>query len=108
MGNHTSRGQQRDKPLRDALRMEAKALENGEIIQHPRGSLRAQAQAMCFKSSDGDVTAFKEIADRLDGKVPQAVVGDDDHPPVGGEVNPRQAARAVMDLFREIKLDTPP
>jgi hypothetical protein len=97
----------KDKPLRDALRMEAKALENGEIIQHPRGSLRAQAQAMHFKSSDGDVTAFKEIADRLDGKVPQAVVGDDDHPPVG-EVSPRQAARAVMDLFREIKLDTPP
>lgn len=82
MANHTSRGQQRDKPLRDALRMEAKALEGGEVIAHPRGSLRAQAQAMHFKSSDGDVSAFKEIADRLDGKVAQPVGGAEDLPPV--------------------------
>lgn len=31
----------------------------------------------------GDTTAIREVADRLDGKVPQALVGDDDHPPVG-------------------------
>jgi len=30
----------------------------------------------------GDVSAMREVADRLDGKVPQALVGDDEHPPI--------------------------
>jgi hypothetical protein len=67
------RGQQRDKPFRDAIRMEAAALANGELIAHPRGSLRSIAQAMLLKGSDGDVPAGKEIGDRLDGKPAQAV-----------------------------------
>jgi hypothetical protein len=28
---------------------------------------------------EGDMQAIKEMADRLDGKVPQAIVGDDEH-----------------------------
>jgi hypothetical protein len=28
------------------------------------------------------VQAIKEIADRIDGKVPTPMVGDDEHPPV--------------------------
>jgi hypothetical protein len=28
---------------------------------------------------EGDMQAIKELADRMDGKVPQAVVGDDEH-----------------------------
>jgi ribosomal protein L17 len=31
-------------------------------------------------AKDGDVQAIKEIADRVEGKVPQAVVGDPDNP----------------------------
>lgn len=45
--------------------------------------LRAVADALVLKAMNGDVAAIKEIADRLDGKVPQAVVGDDEHDPVG-------------------------
>jgi hypothetical protein len=30
----------------------------------------------------GDIAAIKEIADRLDGPVPEVVVGDDEGPPV--------------------------
>lgn len=45
--------------------------------------LRAVADALVDKAIAGDVAAIKEVADRLDGKVPQAVVGDDDHDPVG-------------------------
>ena len=77
--NNVHRGQQRDKPFRDALRMEAAALANGELVQHPPGSLRWNAQKLLLA---GEVPAIKETADRLDGKVPQAVVGDEDHPPV--------------------------
>jgi hypothetical protein len=30
----------------------------------------------------GDPVAIREIADRLDGKVPQAIIGDDDSDPI--------------------------
>lgn len=42
--------------------------------------LRAVADALITKAIGGDVAAIKEVADRLDGKVPQAVVGDEENP----------------------------
>lgn len=46
-------------------------------------NLRAVADALVTKAKTGDVQAIKEIADRLDGKVPQGVIGgDDDDPPI--------------------------
>ena len=44
--------------------------------------LRAVADALVTKAISGDVPAIKEIADRIDGKVPQGVIGgdDDDNP----------------------------
>ena len=44
--------------------------------------LRAVADALVTKAMSGDVQAIKEIADRIDGKVPQAIVGDDDYDPI--------------------------
>jgi hypothetical protein len=44
--------------------------------------LRAVADALVTKAIAGDVVAIKEVADRLDGKVPQAVVGDNDEDPI--------------------------
>ena len=65
------RGQQRDKPFRDALRLEIAAA--GEDHK----ALRKVAQALLTKAAAGDVHAIREIGDRMDGKVAQAVVGDD-------------------------------
>lgn len=44
--------------------------------------LRAVADALVAKAMDGDVPAIREVADRLDGKVAQAVIGgeEDDAP----------------------------
>lgn len=42
--------------------------------------LREVADALVEKAVGGDVPAIKEIADRLDGKVPQGIVGDEDNP----------------------------
>lgn len=42
--------------------------------------LRDVADALVSKAIDGDIQAIKEVADRLDGKVPQAVIGDEDNP----------------------------
>lgn len=68
--------QNKDKPFREALRMEiSKAGDN-----HKR--LREIAKALLDKAASGDVSAIKETADRLDGKVPQAVVGDSEHDPI--------------------------
>lgn len=47
--------------------------------------LRQVADALVLKAVSGDVQAIKEIADRLDGKVPQAVVGDDEHDAIKAE-----------------------
>jgi len=44
--------------------------------------LRAVADALVEKAMSGDVQAIKEVADRIDGKVPQAVVGDDELDPI--------------------------
>jgi hypothetical protein len=40
------------------------------------------AAALHRAAINGDIAAIKEIADRLDGPVPEVVVGDDEGPPV--------------------------
>lgn len=55
--------------------MEIKAIENGEETVAPKGSLRWNARQLLER---GDPVAIKELADRLDGKVPQGVIGGDD------------------------------
>ena len=42
--------------------------------------LRDVADALVSKAIDGDIQAIKEIADRLDGKVPQGIGGDPENP----------------------------
>lgn len=64
--------QNKDKPFRDALRMEIAAA--GEDHK----ALRMIAMALLSKAATGDVQAIKEVADRLDGKVPQGIVGGDE------------------------------
>lgn len=74
MANPQSRGQQRDKPFRDALRMEI-----AEAEDNPR-SLRKIAIKLLDQAAGGDVQAIKEVADRLDGKPAQAHTGEDGGP----------------------------
>ena len=52
----------------DALRMEINDAKDGK-------ALRVIARALLEKAGSGDVQAIRELADRLDGKVPQAVRG---------------------------------
>src|SRR5215510_3739979 len=56
------RGQQRDKPYREALRMELAAA--GDDMK----KLREIAKAHIARCEAGDMQAIKELADRLDGK----------------------------------------
>lgn len=72
-------GRAKAKPFKDALLIEAKSAENGEDCIAPPGSLRWNARKLLMQ---GDVQSIREIADRLDGKVPQALVGDGDEDPI--------------------------
>lgn len=42
--------------------------------------LRDVAEALIKRAIDGDVPAIREVADRLDGKVPQAIEGSEEAP----------------------------
>lgn len=64
------RGQQRDKPYREALRMEL--AEMGVDLK----KLREIARAHIEKAAGGDMQAIKELADRLDGKATQFLEHD--------------------------------
>ncbi len=71
------RGQQRDKPFRDAIRMEAALAETGLPTPAKPGSLRWIARQMLMRAGE-ETAAAKEVGDRLDGKPAQAVIGGDD------------------------------
>lgn len=77
----TKGSQNKDKPYRDALRMEAKAAENGQPTPTMPGSLRYIARQLLIRAGNETVAA-KEVADRLDGRVPQALVGDNEEHPI--------------------------
>lgn len=69
-------GRPKARPFRDALNMAI--ADAGE----DQKALRKIATALLEKAASGDVQAIKEVADRLDGKVPQAIVGDGDEDPI--------------------------
>jgi hypothetical protein len=93
------RGQQRDNPFRDALRMELAAI--GEDHKAMRIIARNLIAAASDSTGKDMLASIKEIADRLDGKPAQAIVGDDDADPVNVSINDRDMARAVLSLLRD-------
>jgi hypothetical protein len=60
--------------------------------------LRAVADALVDKAMGGDVQAIKEVADRLDGKPAQAIIGGDDDDP---------AVKFVAEIRRTIVRPNP-
>ena len=53
----------------------------------------ALADVLLEHVASGDIAAIREFGDRMDGKSPQAIVGDDDAPPVRVE----KIERVVVD-----------
>jgi len=66
----------RDKIYRQALMMELAAA--GDNL----AAAREIAKVHIARCKAGDMQAIKEFADRMDGKVPQAVIGDDESSPI--------------------------
>lgn len=78
MAGNANSGPKREKPFREALLMELLA------VGPDHKALRQIAKAVIAKAAAGDIQAIKEIADRLDGKPPQAttIQGDEEGGPV--------------------------
>jgi hypothetical protein len=89
-----SKGGKPDKIMRDALMIE---LHRDDIIEGKKiKRFRQVAEAMVQKAIGGDGPVMREIFDRMDGKVPQALVGDDTQDPIRmGEPTDEQRARAL-------------
>jgi hypothetical protein len=62
----------KDKPFRDAIKIEAALAENGDETPAPEGSLRWIARQL-LKRAGAETAAAKEVGDRLDGKAAQAL-----------------------------------
>lgn len=74
MAGNANSGRKQEKPFRDALRIELAAAD-----LDGRG-LRAIAKKLIDAAEEGKMDAIKELADRIDGKVPQAISGDEENP----------------------------
>lgn len=86
-----------DKLWRDAIRKAA--LEQAEGKRGPK-KLEMAARALVNAAMQGDVSAAKEMGDRLDGKVPQAVTDADGGSLAEAFVIALEAARARVKNAR--------
>jgi hypothetical protein len=78
MAGNANSGPKREKPFRDALML---AIKDAEAKENSPRALRRVAEKLLEEAADGNVQAIKELADRLDGKVPQGIEnGDPDKP----------------------------
>jgi hypothetical protein len=69
--DNPSKGGKPDKLIRDALMLAVNRVQEGD--PDGRKKLAIAAAAVVEKAVEGDLAAFKEIADRIDGKAPQSV-----------------------------------
>lgn len=76
MAGNANSGRKQEKPFRDALRMELAA------VGEDHKALRAMARRLIEQAMDGTepMPAIREVADRLDGKPAQTIMGDEDNP----------------------------
>ncbi len=80
MANPLGKNGREQKPWADAIK---RALARAELDPKSGGrSLNVLAERLLDKAAEGDLAALKELGDRLDGKPAQAIVGDEDKPPV--------------------------
>lgn len=73
MAGNANSGQRKDKIIRDALTLAAKRVQEGD----PQGRIKlaVACEKVVEAAVNGDLAAFKEMADRIDGKAIQQTEG---------------------------------
>lgn len=74
MAGNANSGRKQEKPFRDALML---AIKEAESQPNSVRSLRRIAERLLEEAAAGNVQALKEVADRMDGKVPQGIENGD-------------------------------
>ena len=99
-GNQEAKKGTKTKPFRDALRLQiAAAGEDGK-------RLRDIAEKLLELAIAGDMQAIKEIADRMDGKPAQAIIGGDEDDPAVKVIN--EIRRCIVDPRNPDSSGVPP
>jgi hypothetical protein len=75
-------GNPKGPPKRAKLFTQALLISLKKTDENDVEAIQRIADKLVAQGLTGDTQAIKEIADRVDGKVPQAIVGDDEHDPV--------------------------
>jgi hypothetical protein len=68
-------GRAAEKPFLAALRV---AISKAKLSKHPKHSLEKIAERLLINAAAGETAAIREIADRLDGKIPAPATIQDD------------------------------
>lgn len=105
-GNPTGVQGAKPKLVRDALKLEFAAFEIGDPVEIKPNTYRDMARAMITKACAGDVSAFTEIANRIDGKVPTPVTGGDEDDPAIRMIH--RIERVIVDVDHRDGNPVPP
>jgi hypothetical protein len=96
MAGNTNSGQRKDKLIRDALMLAAHRVQEGD--PEGRKKLAVAAAKVVEKAVEGDLAAFKEMADRIDGKSTQPVDVTTRHEPSISELDEAELDRRIREL----------
>ena len=84
----------KDKPFREAIRMEAALAADGKETPAERGSLRFIARQLLIRAGI-ETAAAREVGDRLDGKPAQAIIGGEADDPAVNVI--QRIERVIVD-----------
>lgn len=93
MAGNGNSGQRKDKLIRDALMLAAKRAIDGD--EQGRTYLAKAAEEVVIAAANGDLAAFKEMADRLDGKAVQQMDVTTTHERPASEWNESELDAAI-------------
>ncbi|MFO0476587.1 MAG: hypothetical protein ACK52K_15715 [Alphaproteobacteria bacterium] len=100
MGSASS-GNKRDKLIRDALLIAVNRVQEGD--PQGRKKLAIAAAAVVEKAVEGDLAAFREIADRIDGKAPQSVDVTTIHERAASELSDLELERIIAEKNQAVR-----
>src|SRR5262245_25472714 len=87
-------GNRANKPIRDAIFMELAAAEEGREDPVPKRSLRMAVRKQLEKACNGDLAALQFLAERIEGKPKQVLVGDGEESAIALTVSRGEDAQA--------------